>query len=422
MAASQTSTSARRAFSYDPRGGRFSRLFTVKITHTFYTRSGGLCRDFAVTPTPSTVKVLERFGLLLKDEGDGFSVLARPNRIPDLIAWLRSEAIVKDGQPQYWSRLTFLLTLKNPEFIGVTALPIGTTAAQQNLYGSNRTAHPPEAAEEGEGDLPAILPPGRFMGGEALRPVTGAALSLDLPSDAAKVTVTDIAGEVVIPTISDQPVVIFGPPSQPKQATLDFSDLPYDLYTVHVTDTAGDPVASSFYPHEFLYVSGDPIPMALLDVLFTQPTPDAAGVYPIPSLFEGGPQPGSLEPVAYRLPFDARHTYWDYYVVLQGPGRLGKLSIADAPGAPPSGATFRRDPKPAPLPNGSVAVKFSADRALPLRQNSSVRLQLTGQWHDKAGDHPIQLTPLGVAPAAPVWPGPDQHDPVSGTSEMFVSV
>lgn len=423
MLTAAKSGSSQRAFAYSPRdaGGRYERLFSVAITHTYYTQSQGRCSDFRIVPTPAASEVMGTLGLLFRDEGAGFSILSKRAKLPGLLAWLRRQAQEGSAGPEYWSRLTFLLVIDNPAFVGVTALPTDTKPTRVNLYGSNRTAHV-DTDPAVSGDTAAILPPGRFMGADALRPVTGSTLAVDLPASAVKVFVTDISGAVVLPTSADKPVVLFdGGPNGSKQVTLDLSDLPYDLYTINVQDAAGQPVGSPFYPRDVVYVPGNPIPMVLLDVLFTQPTPDSEGVYPIPSLFNGKPQPESCGGIAYRLPFDARSTYWNYYVVLQRPGQLGSLAIGDVPGAPPSGVAFQRDPEPELLPNGSLAVKFSADGALPLRQNSPIRLQLTGRWHDQSGDHPIQVSPLAVAPPTPVWPGP-AREPLSGTSEMFVFV
>lgn len=405
-----------QSFSYAQRapGNVYARLFRVGFTHTYYTQEGGRCRDFSVAPTPTTANLLASLGLVFKDEGAGFSVFFQPRRLPSLKAYIARQAANASEGPEFWTRLTFLMLLQNPSFVGVTALPIGVRQSDVNLYGSNQSAHYERA---GRVQAPAaILPPGRFMGAESLYPVAVGETSIDLPPNAKRVTVSDISGAVVLPAPGGDDIVISDAGRGRKRATLNFSILPYDLYTIEVFAKDGKPVSDPAYPRTVVFTPAASGSMALIDMLLTQPTPGAAGVYPIPPMFDR-PTVGDAGGIDYRLPFDARSTYWHYYVAPQT--RLSRLSGLKIEGP---GAAFLRDPDPAPLPDGRLATLFTSETALPLRQKSQQHFRLSGQRRDADGqENAVQISRLPVAPASPVWPGPSQ-EPVSGTSEMFVYV
>jgi hypothetical protein len=116
------------------------------------------------------------------------------------------------------------------------------------------------------------------------------------------------------------------------------------------------------------------------------------------------------------LGFDARATYWQYYVVAQDArSRLSEtLSVTGA------GATFRQSL--AALPGGEPAVLFTADTPLPLRQHTTHRFKLTGSRNGADGSRSdIRVERLPSAPKAPVWPAAS-GDGLTGCSEIYVYV
>lgn len=392
------------------------KLFSVTVTHSFYTLDQGLCPDFEAAPTPSTASFMAAFGIALRNDAAGFSVFIQQVRLPQLVEHLRQGVpAARTGEPGtgLWSRLTFTLRLTNPLFVGITALPIETKTTQLNLYACNTQAHQAGSA--------ALLSPGAFMDASALHPVVGSEVSLAVPARAATVSVTDISGALVIPP---QPVTPAASgdsaPAPRKHTTIDLGGLPHDLYTIAIADAQGQPLDEGGYPRDVLYVDpAQPQSMVLLDLLFTCPTPQSQGVYPIPSLFDP-PASGEDAPpssVAYQLPFDARHTYWQYFVVSQDPAsKLIDLKIQG------SGAHFRKEAGTVELPNGARAVLFKAQSTLPLRQKSPQQFQLSGQRRDANGHkNEILISRLPVAGSAPVWPQGDGQSE-SGVSEIFVYV
>jgi hypothetical protein len=412
-------TGASRSFNYGSRdsGDAYVTLFSVTLTHNYYNRNNNLCPDFRVLPTPASASLMASLGLLFRDEGTGFCVLIQPNDLPRLTDYLRSHAQIVAEKPEYWTRLTFLLTMDSPLFIGITELPINTKPTQQVLYARNTQAH--------SSDSTIILAKGAFLDRSARHRGVGTELAVTLPENTATVTVSDISGAVVIQAPVAKPV----PNDQQRyaqRASLSFADLPNDLYTIKIYDAAGKAIKSATYPRTVAYVPGTPPTMGLLDILFTQPKPGATppkpgtrGFYPLTPVPANGSAQLSSN-AAYVVPFNARGTYWEYYVVSQDPAAtLSNLRIEPVT---PAKVTFQTQTDPAPLPDGSVPAVLRSKTTLPLRQLQPERFRLTVRRTDSAGrTNDIVVNPLPLAPGSPVWPGPADQ-PMTGTSEMFVYV
>ncbi|AJP72400.1 hypothetical protein [Sphingomonas hengshuiensis] len=420
------------SFASPRAAGRYRRLFQVAITHNFYARTGGKCRDFRVVPTDATARLMASLGLAMNDEGAGFSVFFQEGELDNILSYVRRSASGPEGQSGFWSRLTFLLELTRADFIGITALPIGMRQSQQNLFGTNIDAHLPDAgADAATAETPAgpaaVLSAGRFLDSAALRPTVSASVELLVPGTTARVTVQDLSGAVVLawPTPEEAAEDAAGeaaeaagtssPLRAPKRIALDFSGLAHDLYTITAFDDSGDIQPGT--PREVLFVPPESDSLVLLDMLFTQPTPDSGGIYPLPSLFGTVDRDASVADTQYRLPFDARQTYWRYYVAPHVRGaQLDALAIVGP------GAAFEADPVPVLLPDGSFATLFTTQTPLALRQQSLERFALRGVRRDPSGrENAIRVAPLPVAPPAPVWPAANDQ-PIAGTSEMFIYV
>ncbi len=390
-------------------GGNLLKLFSVTVTHNYYTLNHGLCSDFAIRPTPTTASLMLSLGLILRSEEAGFSIFIPQERQQDLVSYLRQNIQTEDPGSGYWERLTFSMQLINPLFVGITALPIDIKTSQGNLYACNIQAHQNESSA-------VRLPSGNFVGSESLYPLVGNEFTLTLPATTAKVTVLDISGATAAPAEGSPPITISQSGTK-KYALLNLDGLPYDLYTITAWDANNQSLNESGYPRKVLYVAPQPDALVLVNILFTQPTPSAAGIYPIPSLFDPDDDLSAWQAVTYQLPFNARSTYWQYFIVSQN--SLGELSNLEIHGA---GSQFQQTTVPTPLPDGSMAMVFTTAKALPLRQKSPQHFQLKGLRRDVHGqENAIVIGRLPVAASTPVWPAPDEQ-PISGLSEIFVYV
>ena len=383
----------------------YTPLFTVQFQHGYYNASGGKCPDFKVVPTPDCAKKMTSLGLLFKDLGAGFVVLVNTPRIPALIAYVQGRYSNASPGAGYWSWLSFLLVPANPDFVGFTSLPITTNPMLQNLHLSNSAAIPSEDVFTLVGTTAGAKP-------QSFYPVTGASLAVTAPAGFTA-TLSDLSGARVNAGIV----------ASDSGASFDLTSLPYGYYTVGFENAAGEtvPVPPGYTaPTSWLYVPASPQSLCVLDLLLTQPTPatGSPAAYPISQL-PTPPGPASpapwIQPVTLILPFEARGTYWRYYIVPQSASQFSEdMAISG------TGATFAKSTEH--LPNGDLAVLFTAGTALPLQQVSPYKFKLTGQRQGSNGSRDdIAVNRLPAAPPTPVWPSPS-GEALAGSSEIYVYV
>lgn len=362
---------------------RYLTLFTVSVRHDFYNDGGGRCPDLRVRPTADCAALMASLGLLFRDLGTGFAILAAEAKAEALAGY-----VAERGAASVW--LSFLLVPANPHFVPITALPIDTDLRAANLHLSNLGV---EQAKDG------LVLAGTAPDSTDLLPITSSALTVPTPAGRTAQLV-DLAG---------------APVSAPASAsggatTFDLRAFPYGLYSVRYAGASGKPAAAprGAPPSDRLYVPTAPPSLGLLDLLLARPRgADApAASFPLTG--------GAIRPVSLAIDFSARSTVWRYFVVAQGrPGAFSDdLSI--------SGEAARFERSGARLPNGEDAALFTASDPLPLRRRSPYRFQLSGHRRNGTGArNEIEIDRLPTAPAAPVWPS---GDPLQGTSEIYVYV
>ncbi len=378
---------------------KFVPLFTVGFRHDYYNASDGACPDFSVSPTPDCAQLMASLGMIFRDLGVGFCVAIDQARIPAMIAYLAAHYCPDDPGRGYWTRLSFLMTLTNPGFVGFTRLPITVNPMRQNLYAGNLAATVIDKRLELGGQP-----------GQILYPLTGASLVVAKP-EGSKATLTDLSGAV--PPVRST--------VEGNVTTFSLASLPYGLYSVAIAGgSAGQ--AKSPAPSTFLYAPGEPVSFGLIDLLLTQPLPGRGepAAFPVaampPPRSGAAAAPPAIAPVTLVWPFSARDTYWTYFICShdRAAGFSPDLAVSG------KGATFAKSRQQ--LPNGDSAVLFSSRSALPLRQVSSYRFQLVGhRLGTSGGRDSISVPWLPAAAASPVWPAPS-GDVLSGSSEIYVYV
>jgi hypothetical protein len=381
----------------DARRSVYARLARVAVRHTYYNAGGGRCGDFAVRPTQHTAALMRSLGLLFKPEADGFSVLYDTFDERDLLSYLRRQAR-EDGS--VWTRLTFLLSLKNAYFVNFTDIPIDHDPARWNFYLTNQDAHH-------RGPM-VLLSPGRRVTGDERLPVAGGQVVETVGDDVVRVEVCAISGEVALckPRCVPKPVADTLRPDQfvcdpeakagekdervcADRLFFDLSVLPEDRYTVQAVLEDGTPQQRD----DLVYTSLYPMPLCMVNLLFTDPhaatsatsAPAApadpaeatTGVYPVS--LEGE---GAVRGVDYVLRFTRRKTWWNYYVVPQRGGELHELRIAEAPHTGTARRVRFLGPCEVRLPGGQRAYRFLSSRPLPLEQRSRLHLRLSGRTAD----------------------------------------
>ncbi len=371
---------------------RYVELFRVGFLHGYYNRTDGRCPDFDVAPSSASAALMSSLGMLFRDFGSGFGVYIDRSRLPALIDYVRRGYRADASPAGYWAWLTFLLVPRNPALIGVTALPIDTNPMLENLYASNlQVSDAGSAFVFGNGAIDA----------SSLVPVTGATLAAP-SAEGSAATLLDISGSVVASVSPTD-----------ANAAFNLAALPYGLYRFAA------PGAASV---SHLYVPAQPRSLCAIDLLLTQPAaglgdPAAFPVPPLPSPPSAAtPSPSDVHAVDLTLAFNARDTFWEYYVVSQN----ARAHFGDDLTIVGSAATFRKSL--AALPNGDQAVQFTATTALPLRAQSPYRFELSGHRRASHGSRDdVSIKWLPTAPAAPVWPAPS-GDTLTGSSHIYVYI
>ena len=415
----------RNRASSDPpvmHGSRYGILAQVSIRNTYYNNSEGRCPDFRVYPTAATRLLMATLGLLLKDEGIGFSVLYDMNRAENLFNFLRHQAERGFQVPEVtgvWTRLSFALSLRNPYFINFTAIPVDTEPTKLNFYFSNQEAHVGPGGE-------VILNQGKWVVADERLPVIPTQYQVLVSDRVMAVQVNAISGVEVItePRCSSHvhsfennfdkaDIGVSSPPLFCSEIVyLNFSLLPEDKYTIEKIGYDGKPVEE---PRPVLYTAPYPTPLCFIDLLFTDPLIEpgappspsrAEGIYPVRDLWGINP---SVVPVDYHLDFRRRRTIWNYYIAPQpGSEKLVDLRIVDVTRRdqldPLSGKITFNGPCCVRLANGSTAYRFISKEKIPLEEQSQLRFQLRGRRKGLAPTESVLIDRLPVASSQQVLP------------------
>lgn len=404
-----------------PRKFFYERLMQVSFKHAYYNASKDECPDFRVVPTPTTTLLMNKLGLLFKDEGTGFSVLYDTGHEESLLQFLRRQGEEgKAGEDQVWTRLSFTLSLKNPYFVNFTAIPIDTNAAEENLYFTNQQARRRGGA--------VVLDPRTSFSREDEDLVTVASMQIPVRTGekVKDVQVRAISGKVVIckprcyprAFTGDEPRDPEAPIISPDAVTckeadaylqrrpnavqvcrntvyINFGLLPEDKYTIEKTFKDGRAPRK----REVLYTSSYPTPLCFINLLFAKPVstdPPTPGIYPVRDLWERAKS--KIVPVNYQLRFENRSTFWNYFVTPQPQWEsFTDLSIESKPRVKFAG------PCPVRLADGTAAFRFLSRRRVPLQQRSTYHFQLCGK-HEMMKEPEILVRRLPVAMIQQVLP------------------
>lgn len=352
-------------------------LFRTEFRHDYYNLNDERCEDFAVVPTPDTATLIQSIGLKINNRRAGFDIYLPGNR---KAAFLQA---VAGSDPV---RLSFFLLLKNPYFVGVTALPIDTIPARQAIYVSNLNV-----SRNGPalyfGDDAAI-------NASALFAVTGSEITVNTGATGT-VEARNVWGDIAVSVDTGS-----------NDASLSLAGQPYGLYAI-----SGTPADTYEGPEQLLYLPASNSPVAFVDLLVKQPANGTGSRAAFPR--SGNDQ--TLSAVDLVMHFAARPTFWNYYIVAQQQGRKfdTDLNISG------TGSAFTK--APAHLPNGDNAVLFSATQAVPMRQKATSHYSLSGSFIDPDGRaQTVSVDRLPSAPTKPVWPV--SGDNSAGRSEMFIYV
>lgn len=396
----------------------YETLMQVSFRHPYYNRSDDACPDLAVRPTAATQQLMSSLGLLFRDDGTSFSVLYNRTRSDALVSWLQRQG----RSEQFWSRLSFVLSSRSSYFINVTAVPIDLDPLRQNFYLTNQAAHD-------DPEIGILLNPGRIVDADLLVPTTGSQYQARVSSEVRGIAVRAISGEVVlceprcIPEDQSAPLaqclawLADLPAMKPDRCRdtiyLNFGTLPEDKYTIDYISNSGDVTRTDIR----LYTADSTAPLGLIDMLFSEPSPGAGGIYPVSDLTGDDV---TISGIDYVVNFDARSTFWRYYVV--PPGADAAYDDLAIECLAPDPALGFAGPFPVIIANGAPAFLFVSEQPLLLQQQSIYRFRLKGRRRHRRLDGDTLVERLPVAAAQQVLPEIDEAGATRNYSDIYVYV
>ncbi len=381
----------------DGRRFYYERLMQVSILHNYYNTSNDKSRDFEIRPTTATQVLMKGLGLIFRPQANGFSILYDKEREENLFRFLRRQSEIEPrvSPPEWhiWTRLSFVLSLRNPYFVNFTRMPLDTNPVEVNLYFTNQ-----EAIRDTVGRV--LLDPRMRFAPDDFLPEVPVTFQESMPKEVDRLYVRDISGDVLICkercvpkglaremnplAITCEDVCAYEKEHkincEGDESTedclcsdtvyLDFSLLPEDKYVIEKIRHDG----SEYSRDDILYTVSYPTPLCFIDLLLTNPTGSEPGVYPIQDIF---PETRTrVEPVDYELRFERRATYWVYYIVPWTQMTFEDLRI-ESSGSPKP--VIFDGPNEVRLPDGASAFCFVSQERIPLEERSQFRFHLKGR-------------------------------------------
>ncbi|MEM9024098.1 MAG: hypothetical protein AAGB22_10170 [Bacteroidota bacterium] len=354
----------------------FQNLFTAAITNGYYRQLTS--EDFVFRPTTATKQLMRKYGLLLRTDPSGITVLCAATGVTlvggssDTVDYLANRGLELDFQ------LTFWVQLKRSTFANYTDVPMEDTT--EVYYYTN--------VGKRSGGVPGDLPSDEKV---ALRPRSFQYTSESDPI--AEVKVVDVFGNTVIN--AQLPV---SPPTYIYQ--VDLSRQPEGVYTLFVN---GQQI-QQFYA----------IGLALRDQPF--------GVLNITNfnIQTSSNQLVSkdrvLTPENYAIQYAARNTLWQYVVVNQS----NKIELSWPAVTNEALKKVFDGPSHVTLPNGQQGWTFISQDILELQDVSPYVFQLWNNFQGADDPGTLLYKQLPAPKVENLKPAPAGEPPDTMLSEIYV--
>lgn len=397
----------------------YEPIMGLSIQSKYDNGEDGLCTDLIAAPTASTATRMRCLGLLLRPLPNGFSVLYDRRSTLGLFQYLERNATTVGTRKEYWTRLSFTLTVRDPLFVSSTRFPIRANPLADNFYLTNREAH----MRPTDGTV-RLNQRGAFHAGKRL-PVVPVQFPVEMPTG-GNVCIHDIAGDVVYDRNRDERPRPPPLPPYPFLETVYIHMRPYpeDKYYLEVLNDDGEP-NEALSPGWVIYTQAAPVPLFFIDLLFANPTGIGRGVYPVSGLpYERGKadETPRIDSILYVLQFHARLTTFCYRVVRRKSAcSTFRVVSVDSRRIQWTSAVL------VPLPDGTTAWEIDSTRPLPLRQQPRYHFRLQGLVGDAwvtVIERLPSATPAAVTPSQEASRrGPVvAMDPYDGPTKSYVYV
>ncbi|MFA0964160.1 hypothetical protein AB9P05_20290 [Roseivirga sp. BDSF3-8] len=304
---------------------KYQSLLRISLHHKYYTK--GVSDQFKLVPVPTTSRMVEKTGLLIRNDNSGINILADLDRPEKMLFYLNEDRPL---------RFCFWLFTTNPYFTNFTNLPV--EIGDKVLYFTNKE-------KKYDADKPTSLHNGEYVSEKDLVAVSSDPVStfgfersdsFDVKSNDGHITYEGLEGANVALTLSS-------------------SEASEGQYRIH--GTAGE--ENFIYPGTNLTLK----PLGLIEISIDGEMKEEV----IKAISEEGTIPSH----SFTVTFERRATYWKYLIVPRYSNGIKNTIIYSEE----KEAVFE-GPEEIVLHNGTTAWAFSSKEPIVLQDMPHCHFQL----------------------------------------------
>ncbi len=345
----------------------YQTLFSLKVTHSYYTQQTS--PDFQIKPTAGSQVLANKMGVILKVNQTGITIIGDVSKPEVLLYYLQQYEGLK---------FSFWLHTSQPYFISITDLP--TENLHTLLYFSNTILHQ-------KGTDETLLHPAHFVSGTDRYAVRSGYYEFPAQPKETPLEIKDASGRTIKSGIAPAHTAY----------TFDLNGLSEGKYSVF----AGKKELESFV---YTGLKPELKAIGLVEIFLTGALKEE-----LIHIVKERDVPNTR---TYQIAFQARSTYWKYFIVSKYSNGLQHSSIATND----KNIAFK-GPEQVALANGVPAFMFQSKEALPLSELSPYSFQLK---KNKNADENNGRTIINRLPHPPL--GLVKPQTRSDTSKVFSEI
>jgi hypothetical protein len=302
---------------------QYYSLFKLAVLHNYYAEQPS--NDFKLEPTEDTLAIIKKLNLIFKEVNGEYFILYDPDKIDGFLGEVERKQNIK---------FTFLLNCSNPYFVNITEIPV--EGRSEFFYFSNQ--HTNHIGEN------TYLHHSEFAGKADKVFVES---NIEISGDGKKklVELKDDAGNIILTKNIESEEKFY----------ISNKNVPLGKYHLFVNGN---------FQRAFILFSNVPLkrPIGIVEFSF-------AGK--IREEFIQGVKQNEIPFYNYKISFTSRSTFWKYFLVGKYNSNLKNTTIDSG-----DDKVKFKGPQEVKLHNGTDAIMFVCDGALPLKQIQEHRFQL----------------------------------------------
>lgn len=327
----------------------WGKLFTLHYWHHYF--SDRVCRDFSIEPTEATKDLMRNFRMVFKPVKDGVVVLYDKAKTDMLLR-------ITNPTPE---KLTFIVRHTNPRFINFTEIPF--TPIETLFYFNNLKKNVSSLQEK-------LLHPQAFVAAapetQVQRVTRVFEYTFDTPVAYQDITITDATGKEIVKKELGE-----GQESIKKTThTIHLGGMPFGCFTIKAK---GAKNVLQCYTTDFAFDKC----FGVIDI-YLNDAPDTAN-----RLVDGK---GGMTSPDYYIQYNARVTYWRYYIVENDNVQYNAHQVLDKDKKIEFGSSAA-----VTLNNGRTATLITSKTPIPLKQYPVSKFELNMKRNGKGTTATVNL-------------------------------